>query len=46
MVKAKRWALVGKEWLFGDMELGTNNSGKSSLDSYLIPSQKSVLELD
>lgn len=46
VVKAKRWALVGKEWLFGDMELGTNNSGKSSLDSYLIPSQKSVLELD
>lgn len=46
VVKAKRWALVGKEWLLGDMELGTNDLEKSSLDSYLTPSQESVLELD
>ena len=37
VVKAKRWALVGKEWLFGEMELGTNDLGKSSLDFYLLP---------
>lgn len=46
VVKAKRWALVGKEWLFGEIELGTNDLGKSSLDFYLTPSQESVLELD
>jgi len=46
VVKAKRWALVGKEWLSGEIELGTNDLGKSSLDFYLTPSQESVPELD
>lgn len=36
----------GKEWLYREMALGSNDLGKSSLGSYLTPSQKSFLELD